>query len=378
MRIKSYYARAVEDAISAARQELGAEAMLVQTRPAPPESGRQGEYEVVFAAAPEAQAGPPPRPPGGPAPPPDRLAHEVAELRRQLEGMRRTLARPAAAPASRLPGTADVYAVLAAADVAPELAGELVEAAEARLAGGTPPRAHQPGGRDPQEFERALVEEMKSRVQIGAGPVCGSQPPARVALVGPPGAGKTTTLVKLAVHYGLTCRRPLLLLSIDTYRVAAAEQLRTYAAILGVAFQLVETVGALAQALEENRGKDLVLIDTPGLGPGDLECGADLARFFSSRSDIDTHLVLTASMKSADLVRVIDSFEIFEPRRLLFTHFDETGSFGPVFHHAVRTGRPLSYFAGGQRIPEDLEIASRERLVELVLSGGSGRALSAA
>ena len=82
--------------------------------------------------------------------------------------------------------------------------------------------------------------------------------------MGPPGAGKTTTLVKLAVHYGLTSRRPVALLSTDTYRVAAAEQLRSYAAILGVAFQVVETVGALAQSLEEHRAKDLILIDTPG------------------------------------------------------------------------------------------------------------------
>ncbi len=107
------------------------------------------------------------------------------------------------------------------------------------------------------------------------------------ALVGPSGSGKTTTLVKLAVQYGLAGRRPVLLLSVDTYRIAAATQLRSFAAILGVGIQVLETVGALAQAIEENRGKELILIDTPGFGPADMEPTADW-RSFSLLAAIST------------------------------------------------------------------------------------------
>jgi flagellar biosynthesis protein FlhF len=381
LKIKSYYVHAVEDAVSLARQELGADAMLVNTRKAPPESGHLGQYEVAFALA-GAPAEPAPDAPSEPAalPPPaaDRLSWKVSELRRQLEGMRRTLSRSTLLPSLGLPEASEAYAILTAAEVAPELAGELVQAAEARAQATPQPSQRPPGRIDPRDFERALVEEISSRCPVDPTLGRSSQRPAAVALVGPPGAGKTTTLVKLAVNYGLTSRRPVLLLSADTYRIAAAEQLRSYAAILGVAFQLVETLGALAQALEENRGKDLILIDTPGLAAGDLECGAELARFLSNRPDIDTHLVLTASMKSADLTRVIDTFDLFRPRHLLFTRLDETGSFGPILNEAVRTSLPLSFFTAGQRIPEDLEIASHPRLVELVLSGRPGQALSAA
>jgi flagellar biosynthesis protein FlhF len=196
--------------------------------------------------------------------------------------------------------------------------------------------------------------------------------------VGPPGSGKTTCLVKLAVNYGLAARRPVLLLSMDTYRVAAAEQLRAYAAILGVGFQVLETVTALAQAIEENRGKELIFVDTPGLGLGETADFSRMAQFLSGRSDIDTQLVVSSSMKSADLSRVVDGFEVFRPQRLIFTKLDETGSFGAILNEAVRTGKPLSFFTGGQRIPEDLEAATKNRLAELILGGTSGLAVSAA
>jgi flagellar biosynthesis protein FlhF len=223
-----------------------------------------------------------------------------------------------------------------------------------------------------------LAEELESRITaeplLGRGEVR----PRIVALVGPPGAGKTTTLVKLAVNYGVAARRPALLLSMDTYRVAAADQLRSYAAILGVGFQVLETVAALAQAIEEHRGKDLLLIDTPGFGFGDMDHAGALARFLAGRSDVDAQLVLSSSMKSADLTRVVDAFEVFRPQRLLFTRLDETGSFGPILNEAARTRKPLSFFGTGQRIPEDLETASRSRVSELVLAGHRSRALSAA
>ena len=126
----------------------------------------------------------------------------------------------------------------------------------------------------------------------------------------------------------------------DDFRVAGADQLRSYAAILGAGFQALDNVGALAQALDEYRGKRLVLIDTPGYGPRDMDRAADLARFLSTRPDIATHLVLTASMKSADLTHVAERFEIFRPSSLLFTRLDETACFGTAFSLSVRQRKP--------------------------------------
>ena len=362
MKIKSYFSRTVEEAIRKARQELGIEAVLLQTRSAPPEARHLGTYEVVFAA------GPPPSQPAESASASGRLAEEVAELKRQLEGMRRALTKSAFAPAQWMgaaPELAESYGWLSAQEVAPDLAREIVQGAATRraAAGGWP---------------TVLAQEIESRLRVEPSIGRGEQRPRVLALVGPPGAGKTTTLVKLAVHYGLTCRRPILLLSMDTYRVAAAEQLRSYAAILGVGFQVLETVAALAQTLAENQGKELIFIDTAGCGFAEMDQAADLAGFLATREDIDTQLVLSSSMKSADLSRVVDAYQVFRPGRLVFTRLDETAVPGAILNETVRTGKPLSFFATGQRIPEDLEEASAGRLIGLLLGGFAGGMLSAA
>jgi flagellar biosynthesis protein FlhF len=376
MKLKSYFADSVENAMAQARQELGPDAMLVNSRKSSIETRHLGTYEVVFVS--EAPAGGEADPPAPPArassPDSDRLAQEMAELKRELEGMRRTLNRSALAPATWRDSSADAsdaYAALAAAEVSPELAREIVQGAESRLS-----RAG--GAKSPSAFRGALVEQLEARVKVQPSLGRGDARPRIVALVGPPGCGKTTTLVKLAVNYGLAARRPVMLLSIDTYRVAAAEQLRSYSAILGAGFHLVETVASLAQTLEENRGKELIFLDTPGLGPAEMAGYSTLAQFLSSREDIDTHLTVSCSMKSADLSRVMDGFEVFRPQRILFTKLDETVSYGPILNECVRTGKPLSFFTAGQRIPEDLEAAAKGRVAELILGGAAVEALSAA
>jgi flagellar biosynthesis protein FlhF len=379
MKIKSFFSHTIEDAIGRARQEWGPEAMLVHSRRTGPEARHLGAYEVVFAdgasrseAAPSASLSDD----SGRAVPADRVAAEVAALKKQLENMRRTLIAPAFAAGpwvGHAPLLPEAYARLIGGDVSPEVAREVVQSAATR-AGVLEPGSTPEG----KVWQLALLEEMRSRCPIESTLGMRENRPRIAAFVGPPGAGKTTTLVKLAVNYGLAARRPTVLISMDTYRVAAADQLRSYASILGVGFQVPETIAALAQAIEEHRAKDLILIDTPGLGFHDLEDQADLARFLATRADIDRHLVLSSSVKPADLTRVIDTYEIFRPGHLLFTRLDETGSLGPIFSEASRTGKPLSFFGTGQRIPEDLEAATHARLIEPLLGAFAEEALSAA
>lgn len=338
MKLKSYFSGTVEAAMELARKELGEEALLVNARPSTPETRYLGAYEVVFGiqngAAPEPPALPPPNNAN------DHLAQEVAGLKREFEKVVRSFA-------SRLP------AAPAAMGHPSPLAARLIEqeldpALAAAVGEGTP-------------FE----DLFEADATLGRpGSAC-----ALVALVGPPGAGKTTTLAKLAVRYGLSGRKPAQILSADVHRIAAADQLRSLAAILGIACEVAETAGALSQMIEEHRSRQFVFIDTPGLAPAEMEDAGDLARLIASHPDIDTHLVLPAFMRPADMARAIDEYSIFQPKKLLFTHIDETGQYGNLVNESSRRALPISFLAAGQQIPDDLEPATKARLEELIVGG---------
>ena len=337
MKLKSYFSGTVEAAMELARKELGDEALLVNARPASPETRSLGAFEVVFGVMP-AKAPPPPERGNDLNPAPHQLSNDVAELKRKMERLVESLRGARALPA----------------DLAPEqraICGRLLDA--------------------------GLDADLVERVAQGAGledlfqvePALGRRPgaaPAVVAFVGPPGAGKTTTLVKLAARYGLRSRRPAHIISSDVFRIGAADQLRSLAAILGIGCTVVETPRALAQALEEHQAKDFVFIDTPGLGRRDMEDGAGLAEVVAAHPAIDVHLVLPASMQPADLREVVERFRIFRPQKLLFTRIDESNSFSAIVNESVRCALPVSFLATGQQIPDDIEPATKDGVCALV------------
>ena len=367
MRMKSYYSNTVESAVELARRELGPEALLVNTRPAMPEARHLGEYEVVFAvdfpATTAAEL------------PSDKrheefskVAQEVTELRRQMERMAEALGRTSALAAANHandPEQAECFASLVAAGMDALLAQDVLRQARQTR-------------REGRSLSEALARELSTRLKVDA--CLGAAGGGRriVALVGPPASGKTTTLVKLALRYGLMERRPTQILSADNYRVAAAEQLRSYAAILGAGFQLLETPLALDTALAEWRHKDTILIDTPGYGPAEWEDGRELAGALEKVQGVDVHLVLPATMKPADLRRIVERYEIFRPDKLVFTHLDETDSYGSIWNEALRTGKPVSFLCAGQAIPEDLAPANKQDLVAKLIRAQEDRTAAAA
>ena len=353
MTLKSFFGTGIKAALDQARMEMGPEAMLVSSRPAPPEARHLGDYEVVVATTDR----PEPAAALARGDRPEPFANGIAQLEKKLDQVAAAISRATLGESARegAPEVSQACAVLVRNEVDPDLVGQI--AGRLRALG---------SDASPAELDLALRAEVAGRLKVDATLGRPDGRPRIVALAGPCASGKTTTLVKLAVRYGLGMHRPVHIISMDSYRVAASEQLRSYSAILGIGFQALETTGALAQALEEHSNKDLVLIDTPGFGPRDFDASEDLARFLASRPDIDTHLVLTASMRSADLSRVVDRYEGFRPAKLLFAKLDETGTFGPILNLVVRTGKPVSFLAAGQQIPEDLEPATGERVLDLL------------
>jgi flagellar biosynthesis protein FlhF len=369
MRIKSYFAGSVQEAIESARAELGSEAMLLHSKKTEWELRSLGAYEVVFgvSAAPVSyQASESVVPAAGIAEPADELVRssevvkELADLRKQIETVRRSVVRHGrAAPASgnSLQGEA-LCARLLAIDFSEELAGEIAEAVEARLAAG------QAMGRlaSAERYDAALAAELERRLHVDA-PLGGeTRPPRHLLFAGPAGAGKTSSLIKLAIRYGLDARLPLQILSLDTLRVGGWEQLAAYARIAGLAFDVVHNAGLLGEALAEYSGKKLILIDSPGFSPAEARDMPELP------SGLDVHLVLPATLDAKVALRAIERFNGFRPAKLLFTHVDEMETPGALLEVAMRSGLPVSFLASGRQIPEDIREASKAELLAPLLA----------
>lgn len=373
MRIKSYFAATVVEAINSARNELGPDAMIVASRRTGPEAMHLGSYEVVFSVTDDVRTQPAAPEPGlTPAVPSMAPASADASvedgrsraagltrLRRQVDSIKGTFAAKkgsngAASTSFESSGLSEAQSALLQAGFGAGLTDELLQAGKRRT-------RREGGGSD--SVREALAEELKARLQVSA--ELGRPRAARqvVALVGPPGGGKTSMLVKLAASYGLRGRRAVHIISMDSYRLGKADQLRTYAAAMGVAFDALETVAALSQALEEYRSKGLIFIDTPGIGGADAEEAAPLASFLSRHPEADVHLVLPAYLSAEHMERTAQRFRPFLPSKLIFTNLDDVGSTGCLLSQSIRTETPISFVADGQQVPEDFEEARAEKLV---------------
>jgi len=193
--------------------------------------------------------------------------------------------------------------------------------------------------------------------------------PKNILMIGPTGVGKTTTIAKLAATLKLKHGRRVGLITADSYRIAAVEQLRTYAGIIGVPVKVALSPSETAQARAALADCDITLIDTAGRSPGDEARLGELAAFLDAAEPAETHLVLSASMAERSLARAADRFGRLGPGRLILSKLDEADGLGVIVSAAIRAGLPISYVSTGQEVPDDFEPANADRLARLALEG---------
>ena len=196
--------------------------------------------------------------------------------------------------------------------------------------------------------------------------------PKVVFFIGPTGVGKTTTIAKIAAEYQLDKKKKVALLTADTYRIAAAEQLRTYAGILEVPFRVIYSAEEISQAVRDFQDYDYIMVDTAGhahQNEDQREIIKGLIHAADGLTDTDVFLVLSATTKYNDLKKIVDAYREVTDYRLIFTKLDETEERGNMFNIRLYTGAEICYVTCGQNVPDDLESFNPQKTVKLLLGG---------
>jgi flagellar biosynthesis protein FlhF len=217
-------------------------------------------------------------------------------------------------------------------------------------------------------YQSAVVEWIGERILLDPPISFDSKGPRLVAVVGPTGVGKTTTIAKLAAIYGIGGGRELArkvrIITIDNYRIAAKQQIETYAEIMRIPVSLVETSADLEKAIALSQEADLVLIDTIGRSPRDLAKLAEMKEILDScGTGLCVYLAIAATTKTSDTEEILQQFEPFKYRSIILTKLDETMRIGNIIASLARHRKALSYVCDGQGVPQDLEEAAVLRLL---------------
>jgi flagellar biosynthesis protein FlhF len=229
-------------------------------------------------------------------------------------------------------------------------------------------RADKPVLEDETRITELLCAEIEQRVET-TGAIRKS--PRRkkahvVGLVGPTGVGKTTSIAKLASNYSMTERKRVALITADTYRIAATEQLKIYADIMRLPLDVVFSPADMKKAISKRASADYIFIDTAGGSQFNEEYLRELKNYMDAARPDETHLVLSATTQLDDLLTVIERFEILQPTCYLFSKLDETLRHGAILTAPDRVKQPLSYFSTGQSVPDDIELATAQKISGLL------------
>lgn len=282
---------------------------------------------------------------------------EIKDLQNQLEEMKSMLMEM-----SRNKGKEDAVPTLQSAMQAQEVTDRVMQDMISKL-NGTEILAP----RNSIKAAGALEKYIRKAIRVANGITLYSNRPKVVALIGPTGVGKTTTLAKIAARFVLEQGARVALITADTYRISAVEQLKTYSDILGLPLEIVYNPDALRRAIEKHKDKQLILIDTAGRSQYNEYQMKELSGLLSIDADIEKHLVMSATTKTSDGIELLENFSICQPDRVIFTKVDETGTHGIILNILHRRKVALSYVTNGQSVPDDIEPASVERLAELLL-----------
>ncbi|HUW58473.1 MAG TPA: flagellar biosynthesis protein FlhF [Planctomycetota bacterium] len=376
--MKTFRAQSMREALALVKRTLGADAVIIYTKNirAPGLRGFLGKQLVEIAAAAEVRnppVSPQPAPLSGPGPAAaygrqaparrsgtdeqlQRLREEVLGIRSTLDELVRSNCPPVVAGLCE--PLSEGYVTLVGHGLDERLAADVVRSLAAEMT--------ETELRSEERVRERITGRLAEHVNVGGAIRLTAGRRQVVVLIGPTGVGKTTTIAKLAANFKVRGKRRVALITIDTYRIAAVQQLQTIADIIKVPLRTVLTVGDLKQALVDLQDYDLVLIDTAGRSQRDEVKMNDLKAFVTASWADEVHLVVSATGSMGNMLDVVKQFRDVGPNRLLITKVDEAEALGTLVSVSSRVRVPVSYVTTGQDIPDDIEVASAGSLASMV------------
>jgi len=219
---------------------------------------------------------------------------------------------------------------------------------------------------EPDTVRRVIYDILNSYIKDPE-PFSDSNGRRVIVFIGPTGVGKTTTLAKLAANLVLNEKKKVGLITSDTYRIAAVEQLKTYSEIIGIPLTAIYSSSEIGGAINSYKDKDIILLDTAGRSHKDQYQLMELKSLLKSNIDFEIYLVISATTKFSDCIEIIKSYSFLDDYKLLFTKLDETSTIGVLLNVAYITKKAISYITIGQSVPDDIEIADKDKIINSLI-----------
>ncbi|VBB08077.1 flagellar biosynthesis protein flhf [Lucifera butyrica] len=358
MKVKLFIADTMQDALARVKSDLGRDAVILHTRRIH-KGGFLGffrrEKVEVMAAIDSRETAESRKKAADSSPVPAEAEPKVTAMQSELTSMRKLIEQVLYKMPKPENQPSPFWETLIKNDVTAEIASNLVQGLPAMT------------GQDEPIVRQLLLERISNCLQNVAGISLDGFACKTVALVGPTGVGKTTTIAKLAANFSLRDGCKVALITADTYRIAAVEQLKTYGDIMGIAVDVVYTPEELKTAILRHQDKKLVLIDTAGRSPHNQDQLAELKELLAAVPSAEIYLVLSATTKYKDALEIVNKFSICSPHKFLFTKTDEASTLGLILNLLYQYPAALSYISTGQSVPDDIEIANSVKLANLIL-----------
>ncbi|MCG0274569.1 MAG: flagellar biosynthesis protein FlhF [Thermosediminibacteraceae bacterium] len=367
MRIKTYIADNIQEALYKVKSELGRDAIILQTRQIK-KGGILGLFskpkvEVIAACDVNRSERPQLKPNPYAIPLRENHQEKLEDIKNEINEVKDLLKSLSAKPFLEIPPPlGEIYQKLTSMEIEKNLIDKMIEGIKQKVTS---------GDFDKSDVITYLKNQIVSMIKPAEPIRFLENEPSKIAFIGPTGVGKTTTIAKLAAMYSLNQGKKVALVTADTYRVGAVEQLKTYGDLLEIPVEVIFEPTEVPVVMKKLSDCELILIDTMGTSPRNKMQIKKIKSLIETIKPTEIHMVISVTTKTKDVYEILESYKELNYQKLIFTKLDETRSYGLILNAICSSNCSPSYLTIGQNVPDDIEVASAAKIADLVLGGSN-------